>query len=55
MALNKAFGSIKPSQKQQLLSDNYLSFNGGANPGDSDTFAQQYLPDFIWIFTYGWS
>ena len=45
MALNKAFGSIKPSQKQQLLSDNYLSFNGGTNPGDSDTFAQQYLPE----------
>jgi hypothetical protein len=45
MALNKAFGSIKPSQKQQLLSDNYLSFNGGGNDGDSDTFAQQYLPE----------
>jgi hypothetical protein len=39
------FGSIKPSQKQQVLTDNYLSFNGGANPGDSDTFAQQYLPE----------
>jgi len=38
MALTPAFGTIKPSQKQQLLSDNYLSFNGGANPGDSDTF-----------------
>jgi len=45
MALTPAFGTIKPSQKQQLLSDNYLSFNGGANPGDSDTFAQQYLPE----------
>ena len=47
MAVNitPQFGSIKPSQKQQLLSDNYLSFNGGANPGDSDTFAQQYLPE----------
>ena len=45
MALTPAFGSIKPSQKQQLLSDNYLSFNGGTNPGDSDTFAQQYLPE----------
>ena len=40
MALNKAFGSIKPSQKQQLLSDNYLSFNGGTGDSDSDTFAQ---------------
>jgi len=45
MALNKAFGSIKPSQKQQLLSDNYLSFNGGTGDSDSDTFAQQYLPE----------
>jgi len=47
MAVNitPQFGTIKPSQKQQLLSDNYLSFNGGANPGDSDTFAQQYLPE----------
>ena len=39
------FGSIKPSQKQQILDSNYLSFNGGANPGDSDSFAQQYLPE----------
>ena len=38
------FGSIKPSQKQQILDSNYLSFNGGANPGYSDSFAQQYLP-----------
>ena len=39
------FGTIKPSQKQQILDSNYLSFNGGANPGDSDSFAQQYLPE----------
>ena len=45
MALNKAFGSITPSQKQQLLNDNYLSFNGGTGDSDSDTFAQQYLPE----------
>jgi len=47
MAVNitPQFGLIKPSQKQQLLPDNYLSFNGGNNPGDSDTFAQQYLPE----------
>ena len=46
MALvNPAFGEIVPSQKQQLLASNFLSFNGGANPGDSDTFAQQYLPE----------
>jgi hypothetical protein len=45
MALSPQFGSIKPSQKQQLLESNYLSFNGGAGTGDSDTFAQQYLPE----------
>ena len=45
MSLTPTFGSIKPSQKQQLLESNYLSFNGGAGTGDSDTFAQQYLPE----------
>jgi len=45
MSLTPQFGLITPSQKQQILSDNFLSFNGGANPGDSDTFAQQYLPE----------
>ena len=41
MALNNTFGSIKPSQKQQLLSDNYLSFTDGSG----NDFAQQYLPE----------
>jgi hypothetical protein len=45
MALSPEFGSIKPSQKQQLLNDNYLSFNGGTGAGDSNSFAQQYLPE----------
>ena len=45
MALTPSFGSIKPSQKQQLLNDNFLSFNGGAGSGDSNSFAQQYLPE----------
>ena len=40
MALSPTFGSIKPSQKQQLLSDNYLSFTDGTSD-----FAQQYLPE----------
>jgi hypothetical protein len=40
MALNNAFGSIIPSQKQQALSTNYLSFTDGDND-----FAQQYLPE----------
>ena len=45
MALDPLFGSIVPSQKQQLLDTNFLSFNGGTGTGDSDTFAQQYLPE----------
>jgi hypothetical protein len=43
--VSPAFGTIVPSQKQQLLSSNFLSFNGGGGSGDSDTFAQQYLPE----------
>ena len=34
-----------PHQKKQALDTNYLSFNGGTGDGDSDTFAQQYLPE----------
>ncbi len=45
MAIDPLFGTIVPSQKQQLLDTNFLSFNGGAGAGDSDTFAQQYLPE----------
>ena len=45
MGLIDAYGSITPSQKQQLLGSNYLSFTGGTGSGDSDTFAQQYLPE----------
>ena len=45
MALDPLFGSIVPSQQQQLLDTNYLSFNGGTGTCDSDTFAQQYLPE----------
>ena len=37
--------SLIPAGKKQALNTNYLSFNGGSNPGDSDTFAQQYLPE----------
>ena len=44
MALNNAYGSIKPSQKQQLLATNFLKFNDSASDG-GDTFAQQYLPE----------
>ena len=42
MGLNNPFGSIVPSQKQQVLNTNYLTFNDAAGGG---TFAQQYLPE----------
>ena len=45
MALTPQFGSLIPSSRQELLNSNYLQFNGGANPGDSNSFAQQYLPE----------
>jgi len=40
MSLTPQFGSLIPSQAQQLLPSNYLQFNNGAND-----FAQQYLPE----------
>ena len=40
MPLNPLFGSLNPSQVQQITSDNYLSFTDGTND-----FAQQYLPE----------
>ena len=45
MSLTPQFGSLLPSPTQEVLNSNYLQFNGGANPGDSDSFAQQYLPE----------
>ncbi len=39
--LNPTFGTIKPSQSQQLLQSNYLQFNTGTGKD----FAQQYLPE----------
>ena len=38
--ISPVFGSVIPSQKQQLLAGNYLAFNAGAND-----FVQQYLPE----------
>jgi len=40
MPIIPQFGSLIPSQAQQITSDNYLSFTDGAND-----FAQQYLPE----------
>ena len=44
MSLTPQFGSIIPSQTQELLNSNYLKFNDGG-AGNTDTFAQQYLPE----------
>ena len=41
MALNPQFGTIVPSQQQQILADNYLVFDAGGQ----GNFAQQYLPE----------
>ena len=39
--LSPQFGTILPSQTQQLLNTNYLQFN---DPAGGGTFAEQYLP-----------
>jgi len=41
MALTPTFGDIVPSQLQQTLASNYLTFDGAAG----GNFAQQYLPE----------
>ena len=41
MALTPQFGTILPSQTQQILQQNYLQFDGAAG----GNFAQQYLPE----------
>ena len=45
MSLTPQFGSLIPSQQQEILNSNYLQFNGGGAVGDTNTFAQQYLPE----------
>ena len=40
MSLSPQFGSLIPSQKQELLNSNYLKFNDG-----TEDFSQQYLPE----------
>ena len=45
MSLSPQFGSLIPSQSQEILNSNYLQFNGGAAAGDTNSFAQQYLPE----------
>ena len=42
MALSPQFGSITPSQRQEILADNFLTFDSSTGGG---TFAEQYLPE----------
>jgi len=42
MALNPQFGSIVPSQVQEVLQSNYLQWTDPA-AADFQSFAQQYL------------
>ena len=44
MSLNKQFGSIIPSQSQEILNSNYLQWTDKAG-ADFVDFAQQYLPE----------
>ena len=44
MSLTPQFGSIVPSQKQELLNSNYLQWTDAAGDNFAD-FAQQYLPE----------
>jgi hypothetical protein len=37
--------SLIPAAKKQTLDTNYLKFNDGVGAGNTDTFAQQYLPE----------
>ena len=37
--------SLIPAAKKQALTSNYLKFNDGTGVGNTDTFAQQYLPE----------
>ena len=44
MALTPQFGTIVPSQVQEILSSNYLQWTNAAGANFAD-FAQQYLPE----------
>ena len=45
MSLTPQFGSIIPSQKQELLNSNYLQWTDKNSANDFADFAQQYLPE----------
>ena len=46
MSLSPQFGSLVPSQAQEILNSNYLQFNSNAaGAQNTNSFAQQYLPE----------
>ena len=46
MSLSPQFGSLIPSQAQEILNSNYLQFNSNAaGAQNTNSFAQQYLPE----------
>ena len=45
MALTPQFGTIVPSQRQEVLQSNYLQWTDPANAATFADFAQQYLPE----------
>ena len=46
MSLTPQFGSLIPTATQEVLNSNYLQFNSAAaGAQNTDTFAQQYLPE----------
>jgi hypothetical protein len=46
MSLSPQFGSLIPSQSQEILNSNYLQFNSNAaGAQNTNSFAQQYLPE----------
>ena len=46
MSLTPQFGSLIPTATQEVLNSNYLQFNSAAaGVQNTDTFAQQYLPE----------
>jgi len=45
MSLQPQFGSLIPSQKQEVLNSNYLQWTDSSNSANFVDFAQQYLPE----------
>ena len=47
MSLSPQFGSLIPSQSQEILNSNYLQFNGGAGAGDTNSSLNSIYQKFM--------